>query len=74
MIELKDDADDKTIEMFNCLKTVSEDDNFLIAILSYAITDKDMQKVIDFIHNGKDVSTSSVTEIVLLNDYYQNND
>ena len=71
MIELIEGIDEKTKLLLEKLKTISTEDGFLIAVITYAKTNEEMQKVIDYIDNGKDVNTSSITLMVMQDDYDQ---
>lgn len=55
----------KALELSNLLESISKDQEFILGVLNDLKTDEDIQKVIDYIQNGEDVSYENVILIAL---------
>lgn len=55
----------KALELSNLLESISKDPEFILGVLNDLKTDEDIQKVIDYIQNGEDVSYENVILIAL---------
>lgn len=49
------------LELIRLLRGVNEDDDFVLAVMSYANSEDDRLKVINFIKTGDDIDEETVT-------------
>lgn len=64
-----------TLTLIEKLKTISEDRDFILGVLTYADNEEDRKTIADFIDNGEDVSYSTVSFLAfVLSKERENND
>ncbi len=56
---------EKALELSKLLESISKDPEFILGVLNDLKSDGDIQKVIDYIKNGEDVSYENVILIAL---------
>ncbi|MDD3230034.1 MAG: hypothetical protein PHE09_12570 [Oscillospiraceae bacterium] len=66
MVTIKKDAPQIEKELFEKLKTISTDDDFLLGAMSNVTCDEDIQTMIDFIDDGNDVTVSNLLALPLI--------
>lgn len=53
------------LELAKKLKTVYDNDNFILGVLTYADNEEDQKKIIEFIDKGQDVDDETVMVLAM---------
>lgn len=61
-------------ELFNKLCSIYDDIDFVVGVMSNAVTDRDSQAILDYIENGEDVTPENIILLSLELDIANNAD